>query len=83
MSLLQCSFKTIKIHHSRLKGLCHEDTAVLGQFCAEVITYFSAFTHTQNAAEGLRRRYNTTFIRENYLILSMIFTDVVFEPTFS
>ena len=57
MSLLQCSFKTIKktikIHHSRLKGLCHEDTAVLGQFCAEVITYFSAFTHTQNAAEGL------------------------------
>ena len=53
MSLLQCSFKTIKIHHSRLKGVCHEDTAVLGQFCAKVITYFSAFTHTQNAAEGL------------------------------
>ena len=45
MSLLQCSFKTIKIHHSRLKGLCHEDTAVLGQFCAEVITLVPLHIH--------------------------------------
>ena len=27
-------------HSWDLKGLCHEDIAVLGQFCAEGITFF-------------------------------------------
>ena len=30
-----------------LKGICHEDIAILGQFCAEIMT-FVAFTYTQN-----------------------------------
>ena len=30
-----------------LKGICHEDMAILGQFCAEIMT-FVAFTYTQN-----------------------------------
>ena len=35
-----------------LKGLSLEDSAVLGQFCAEVIL-LSAFAHIQNAPEVL------------------------------
>ena len=39
-----------------LKGVCHEDIGVLGQFCAEVIT-ISAFTHMQNSPVELRGGY--------------------------
>ena len=49
----------IKLHapyRLTLKGVCHEDIGVLGQFCAEVIT-ISAFTHTQNSPVELRGRY--------------------------
>ena len=30
-----------------LKGICHEDIAILGQFCAKIMT-FVAFNYTQN-----------------------------------
>ena len=42
--------------NTMLKGLCHDDIAVLGQFCAEVIT-ISAFTNMQNSPVELRGRY--------------------------
>ena len=29
------------------KGICHENIAILSQFCAEIMT-FVAFTYTQN-----------------------------------
>ena len=35
-----------------LKGLCHEDIAVLGQSCAEV------FTHTQNAPAEILNKFH-------------------------
>jgi len=38
-----------------LKGLRHEDFAILGQFCANSLLI--AFTHTQNAPTKLRGRY--------------------------
>ena len=38
-----------------LKGLRHEDFAILGQFCANSL--LSAFTGTQNAPTKLRGRY--------------------------
>jgi len=38
-----------------LKGLRHEDFAILGQFCAN--SSLSASTHTQNAPTKLRGRY--------------------------
>ena len=45
-----------------LKEQCHEDFAVLGQFCAKIITL--RLNHKQNASVKLRRRYQTNFIRE-------------------
>ena len=42
--------------NTMLKGVCHEDIGVLGQFCAEVIT-ISAFIHMQNSPVELRGRY--------------------------
>ena len=35
--------------HQYLKGLGHEDFAVLGQFCVKFKSLLSAFTHAQNA----------------------------------
>ena len=46
-----------------LKGVSLEDKAVLGQFCVEVIL-LSAFAHTQNAPEELRKRNETNFNRK-------------------
>ena len=44
-----------------LKVQCHEDFAVLGQFCAKIIR---GFNHKQNASVKLRRKYEMNFIRE-------------------
>ena len=44
-----------------LKGLCHGDIAVFGQFCAEGTT--CNFTHTQKAPVELCRSYQANFIR--------------------
>ena len=41
----------------KLKEQCHEDFAVLGQFCAKIITL------SQNASVKLRQRYQMNFIR--------------------
>ena len=49
-----------------LKGLCHEDFAILGQFCPKIITYkCTAFAHTQNAPVKLQGGYQMNFIRES------------------
>ena len=47
-----------------LKGQCHEDFAVLGQFCAKIISL--RLYHKQNASVKLRRRYQMNFIRDGY-----------------
>ena len=47
---------------AHLKEQCHEDFAVLGQFCAKIITW--DLNYKQNASVKLRRRYQTNFIRE-------------------
>ena len=44
------------------KEQCHEDFAVLGQFCAKIITL--RINHKQNASVKPRQRYQMNFIRE-------------------
>ena len=43
-----------------IKQQCHEDFAVLGQFCAKIITL--RFNHKQNASVKLQQRYQMNFI---------------------
>ena len=70
-SKLHCHVNKVrKLYHARckcnnkrdpkeinLKGRCQEAFAVLGQFCAKIITW--DFNHNQNATTKLRRRYQT------------------------
>ena len=45
-----------------LKGICHEDIAILGQFCAEIMT-FVAFTYTQNVPCRVMKKIPNKFHR--------------------
>ena len=60
---------TLYVNHScnsafrHLAGLRHDDVAVLGEFCAKIITH--CFTHTQNAPVKLWGWYQMNSIRES------------------
>ena len=56
-----------------LKGLRHEDFAVLGQFCAKIITV-GAFRHPQNAALKTMRKISNEFYQGELTIIIILVT---------
>ena len=58
-----CSDYPCIVFSYHLKGLRHEDFAVLGQFCAKTVTLH--LYYIENAPVKLRGRYQMNFIRES------------------
>ena len=63
------------LHFSCLKGLRHEDFAILGQFCAKIITYCP--THTQSAPKFFQGQL--TII----IFWGVIFENIASKPIYS
>ena len=61
----------------QFKGLRHEDFAVLGQFCAKIITYCLYRTSTKCSSETIRKISNELYQGELIIIIILvIFEDV-------
>ena len=61
-----------------LKGLCHEDFAILGQFCAKIITW-CLYSYTKCSCETMRKISNE-FYQGEPTIISFL---EIFETTAS